>query len=116
MEAPRYLIRTLEDMAKIPPNRIDAFLIDLRSCLLTCHGLSDISESFVQGIDPDLSCPCAVEEITWVDDGSNDLLDLRIEGDGGYLPAPIKHEHIAGMVEGMHRTAQLIRDNNSQPE
>jgi hypothetical protein len=115
-DAPRYLIQSFKDMGKIPPNRIDAFLVDLRSCLLTAHGISDISEAFVQGIDPDLHCPCAVETMTWIDDGANDLLGLHIEGDENHLPAPIKHEHISRMVNGMHQVAQTLRYQNPTPD
>jgi len=111
-DAPRYLIQNLKDMGKIPPNRIDSFLVDLRSCLLTAHGISDMSEAFVQGIDPDLHCPCAVETMTWIDDGANDLLGLHIEGDENHLQGPIKHEHISRMVDGMHQVAQANRDQN----
>ena len=115
-DAPRYKIKTLKDMEKIPADRIDSFLVDLRSCLFIAHGISDISDSFVKGINPDLSCPCVPESMIWVDDGANDLLALRVEGDEDMLPKPIKFEHLPGMVEGMHHFANLIRDNNPQPE
>lgn len=111
-EAPRYTIRTLQDMAQVPPDRIDAFLVDLRSCLLTAHGISDISGALCEGIDPNLSCPCVPEVITWVDDGAHDLLALHVEGKENFLPCTIKHEQIEGMVEGMHQVAQLLREAN----
>lgn len=115
-EPPSYTIKTLKDMGKIPVDRIGSFLVDLRSCLLTAHGISDLSNSFVQGIDPALSCDCMPESLVWIDDGANDLLALHVGGDDDMLPGPIKHEHIGGMVDGMHQFAKLIRENNPQPE
>lgn len=116
MTAPQYTIRTLQDMGQIPVDRIDAFLVDLRSCLLLGHGLSDMSDSFVKSIDSDLSCPCVPNELIWVDDGASDLLALHVEGEEDMLPQPIKHESIPGMVEGMHYFAKLIRDNAPDPK
>ena len=114
MTAPQYTIRTLKDMGKIPVDRIDSFLIDLRSCLLTAHGISDLSNSFVQGIDPALSCDCMPSSLVWIDDGANDLLALHVGGDDDMLPGPVKHEHIDGMADGMHRFAKLIRENTPE--
>ena len=114
MAAPQYTIRTLKDMGKIPVDRIDSFLVDLRSCLLAAHGISDLSNSFVKGIDPALSCDCMPSSLVWIDDGANDLLALHVGGED-MLPGPIKHEHIDGMVDGMHQFAKLIRATAPDP-
>jgi len=117
IDAPRYTIKTLKDMGQIPADRIDAFLVDLRSCLLTAHGISDITDSFVKAVDPAVACDCMVESLVWIDDGANDLLGLHLEDDQDMLHGhPVKHEQIGSMVDGMHQFARLIRDNNPQAE
>ena len=116
MPEPQYTIKTLKDMGQIPADRIDAFLVDLRSCLLAAHGLTDITDSFVKSIDPSVACDCMVESLVWIDDGANDLLGLHLEDDRDILPGPIKSDQIPAMVEDMHRFAQIIRENHAQPK
>lgn len=115
-EAPRYTIKTIQDMGQIPVDRIDAFLTDLRSMLLTANGLSAITDAFVKGVDPSLSCPCMPESITWVDDGANDLLALHIGDDVDLLHGPVKNEHIEGMVDAMHLFAKALRGEDTTHE
>lgn len=114
-DAPRYEIQTITDMGKIPADRIDAFLADLRSCLLTAHGMTDLSDSFAKGIDPALVVTCLPERMTWIDDGANDLIDLHFEDGDSNLPTPIKGEMIPRMLDGMHHAAKHLRDNPLQP-
>jgi len=107
-EPKRYEIQTLADMAKIPKGRIDAFLADLRICLLGGQAAGDVADAFAKNVSPDLGLSCRLESITWTDDGTANLNSLWVEGKN-LLPQGIPESRTEEVVGGLHRMADRMR-------
>jgi hypothetical protein len=102
----RYTIRSVADMAKIPTDRLDAFLADLRTALFLSRAQGNLANAFCQGIDPGLQAGCSLHELDWVDDG---LGTVRPQLDGKPL-GTIPEEKVQAVINGMNGAATGLRD------
>jgi hypothetical protein len=64
----RYTIRTIQDLYKIPPDKLEPCLVDVMACIKSHKELAQLSGvAFLP-----------LEEIEWFDDGKHDLA-IKIE-------------------------------------
>lgn len=90
MSHPTYELHTLHDMLQIPPDRLDAFLPDLKMFLLSARAMGKGMEALGNAIHPDLEMGIRARGMTWIDDGINAIQGVHFEmGDQkDYFPNP----------------------------
>jgi hypothetical protein len=98
---PTYHIKTLEDMTRIPKDRIDAFLQDLRTALLLAHSSNQMARSLVQSIDPEVLVVARLLTLDWIDDGAHHMTPTF---DDQRMPT-VPQDHVNACLEGMDAAA-----------
>lgn len=107
----RYTIRSLEDIALIPTERIDAFLGDLRGAIMLGRSSSNLADASAKCVDPRLQVSCTLTEMDWVDDG---LGDINPEFQGKRTTS-IPGTQMPKILHGFDALAQHLRARNAQP-
>ena len=111
-DSTRYTIRTLEDIAIIPTEKLDAFLGDLRSALFLGRSSGKLAEASAKNVNANLMVDCVLTEMDWVED---DRSDNNPEFESKRT-VTIPGERMPLVLDGFSTLTGRLRDRSAQTQ
>ncbi len=69
----RYEIKTIDDLLRVPPNRLHDCLAELETSIRICHAMQALAAAGAPTEQVKVGLKVGLPSWTWIDDGKNDV-------------------------------------------